>query len=44
MHLMQKMDDPDFAEQAKVILQNQKFFFNTKIPGLETLFRLYSRS
>ncbi|MFC2103781.1 TrmB family transcriptional regulator [Bacteroidota bacterium] len=44
MQLMQKMDEPDFAEHAKKILQNQKFFFNSKIPGLELLFKLYSRS
>ena len=44
MDLMQKMDEPDFADQARKILQNQKFFFNSKIPGLELLFKLYSRT
>lgn len=44
MDLMQKMDEPDFADQARTILQNQKFFFNSKIPGLELLFKLYSRT
>ncbi|MDA3952293.1 MAG: hypothetical protein PF485_01505 [Bacteroidales bacterium] len=44
MNLMQKMDEPDFADQARTILQNQKFFFNSKIPGVELLFKLYSRS
>jgi len=44
VHLMQKMDEPDFADQARTLLQNQKFFFNSKIPGLELMFKLYSRS
>lgn len=44
MDLMQKMDEPDFADQARTILQNQKFFFNSKIPGIELLFKLYSRT
>ena len=44
MNLMQKMDEHDFADQARKILQNQKFFFNSKIPGVELLFKLYSRS
>lgn len=44
MDLMQKMDEPDFADQARKILQNQKFFFNSKIPGIELLFKLYSRT
>lgn len=44
MHLMQKMEDPDFGKQAKEILQKQKFFFNSQIPGVELLFKLYSRS
>ena len=44
MNLMQKMEDPDFGAIAKDILQKQKFFFNSKVPGLELLFKLYSRS
>lgn len=44
INLMEKMDEPDFADQARTILQNQKFFFNSKIPGLELLFKLYSRT
>lgn len=44
INLMEKMDEPDFADQARTLLQNQKFFFNSKIPGLELLFKLYSRS
>ena len=43
-NLMKIMDEPDFAVRAKDILQNQKFFFNTEVPGLEMLFKLYSRS
>jgi len=44
IQLMQKMHEPDFANLARGILENQKFFFNSEIPGVESLFKLYSRS
>ncbi|MBI9055004.1 MAG: TrmB family transcriptional regulator [Bacteroidales bacterium] len=44
IQLMQKMHEPDFANLARGILENQKFFFNSEIPGVELLFKLYSRS
>ena len=44
MNLMQKLDEPDFEKQAKEILRNQKFFYNSDIPGVDLLFKLYSRS
>ena len=44
MRLLNIMDEPDFGEQAKEILNNQKFFYNSNIPGVDLLFKLYSRS
>ncbi len=44
MHLMNNMNDENFADKARKILNEQKFFFNSAVPGVEKLFKLYSRT
>jgi len=43
MQMMDKIDNHDFCEHARNILTEQSFFFNTTVPGLEKLFKLYAR-
>lgn len=38
MKIMAELDTPDFAEKTKMILERQKFFFNTNISGFNKLF------
>lgn len=44
MNLMHIIDDSDFEQKAKGILSEQSFFYNSSIPGVEKLFKLYSRT
>ncbi|WP_066630015.1 TrmB family transcriptional regulator [Labilibacter marinus] len=41
--LLSHINDNDFCAKAKEILNNEKFFFNSEIPGVKKLFELYSR-
>ncbi len=39
MKIMSKMNSSDFEGDVKKIIENQKFFFNTDVPGFNKLFK-----
>ncbi|MBE9467886.1 MAG: hypothetical protein IMY72_06125 [Bacteroidetes bacterium] len=40
MKIMSKVDKPNFEKEVKKLLENQRFFFNSKVPGFDKLFNV----
>jgi len=38
IQIMNTLNQPEFEKEVKKILENQKFFFNSNIPGFNKLF------
>ncbi len=38
IQIMNSIDEPDFEKEVKKILEKQKFFFNSQVPGFNKLF------